>query len=372
MIAPHAGVAEIRTYLQRNGWQQAEASRVAQFWRHGDHEVLVPVIETAPDFERRLEILAKDLAQVEDRSPASIRTEIGRQFVDLTEIRAMHGYGDDFIALEASQRIFDSTKRMVVAGAAATLRRTGYFGKRIPTKARAHARSVVVGHTYPGSYVIPIFSQARLPNLPWQGDNPHLVMEVEAAAFDRRVATTLAQALGVLQQLVVDRPSTPSNREINDGVGEGISYELCESIRSALVDPAVEQLEINFKWAPAVTAPRGVGQSVGFPVESRPVLEHIAAGLRQDRVNRQQLIYGVVVTLSSLSDEEGGRVIIHALIDGRRQTIRLELNPSQYEIAVACHKHTPVLVRGVLHQDAGRMATMDVEAFEPDPSLPLT
>jgi hypothetical protein len=364
------GLPELTTYLQGAGWRRTVAGRVAEIWTYNGHEVVVPKIESAPDFQTRVEILTKDLQRLEDRPASAIRDEISRQFVDVTDVSADHSFGDAAIPLEAGEKLFGSAKRLVVAAAAATLRRRGYFGREVPQRARDQARSAMAGHTRPGSYVVPIISQARLPELPWQGDQPHLVKEVEEAAFDRRVTVTLARSLGVLQQLTVDRDTVPTGRDINDGVGEGLSYELCDSVIRVLKDPYVDQFEVEFRWAPAAPSPRGVTGSVGFPGESMPVLEHVASGLRRDVENRQQVVYGVVVTLSSREGQEGGRVDIDALVEGKKRSIRLELGPRDYDVAVSCHKRTPVQVRGVLHLQPGRQATMDVEAFEPDLALP--
>jgi hypothetical protein len=306
------GLPELTTYLKGAGWERTVTGRIAEIWIYNGHEVVVPTIESAPDFNARVDILTKDLQRLEDRPAATIRDEMSRQFVDIADVAADHSFGDSAIPLESGEKLFGSAKRLVVAAAAATLRRRGHFGREVPQRARDQARSAMAGHTRPGSYVVPIISQARLPELPWQGEQPHLVKEVEEAAFDRRVTVTLARSLGVLQQLAVDRYSVPSGREINEGVGEGLSYELCDSVVRVLKDPIVEQLEIDFRWAPAATMPRGVTASVGFPRESMPILEHVAAGLRRDTENRQHVVYGVVVTLSSREDQEGGRVYIEA------------------------------------------------------------
>lgn len=46
--------------------------------------------------------------------------------------------------------------------------------------------------------------------------------------------------------------------------------------------------------------------------------------------------------------EEGGRVDLEALVEGKRRSIRLELGPRDY-VAMSCHKRTPVQVREALH-----------------------
>jgi hypothetical protein len=372
------GPKEISSYLRRSGWNVSASGRVAQIWipSHVDNdedlELLVPRVSSAPDFQTRLNILLNDLQTYERRPGKEIRDEISRQFVDVTNVSADHELDSSVFPLDAGHKLFYSARKMVIAAAAATLKRRGYFGHAVPKRARDQARNVLVGHTQPGSYIVPVITKARVPNASWDDDRPRLVEEAEESSFDRRMIVTLARGLTVLHELGVVSEKEPSNRDVYDGVGEGVSYELCDGVLRSLRDPSVQDFEVGFRWAPAVTLPVGLGKSLDFPSESVPRLRRIARGLRKDIEDREQVVYGWVEVLSSKAEDVGGSVRVHAIVGGKRRVIRMMLDREDYQKAVESHKKCSVMVRGDLHMEEGKQPVMDVHSFELEQRLPNT
>ncbi|MGN9915976.1 hypothetical protein [Micromonospora palomenae] len=363
---------QIASYLRNAGWAPSVSGEIADFWTRDEGlEVLVPKLPHAPDFDKRIELLTRDLQRIEERPAQDIRNDITRQFLDITDIRADHEYGEQCIPLEAGHKLFTTAKGLVVSATASTLQRRGYFGRSMPKRARDQARRALVGHTRPGSYVVPIINNARLPDLPSQDEQPRLIESVEEAAFERRVTTNLARALGVLQEIAVVRENKPSVRDVHDAVGEGLSFEMCRAIVRPLQEQVVRRVDITFAWAPGVAPPRGVAPGFEFPSGCLDSLKDVAGTLRRDPSNSEEVVYGIVVGLRSRSRDEGGRVEVETLIDGAKRLVRLDLNERQYEIARACHKRSPVIARGTLHRNPGRMASMEVANFEQDLSLPI-
>ncbi|MEU8409522.1 MULTISPECIES: hypothetical protein [Micromonospora] len=317
-----------------------------------------------------MNILIQDLQVYERRPSELIRDEICRQFVDVTNVKATHEYDSSVFPLDASQKLFYSAKKMVIAAAAATLKRRGYFGKSVPLRAREQARAVLVGHTRPGSYVVPVVSRAQLPDVSWDDKAPRLVENVEEASFDRRMVVTLARSLTVLHELVVAREAEPTKREVHDGVGEGLSYELCDGVIRSLNDPVIEEFKVGFEWAPAIARPPGLDTNMEFPSESLERIRRIARGLRKETEDREQVVYGWVEVLASKAEDVGGWVRVHAMVNGRHRVIRMTLDSEDYEKAHASHKKCPVIVRGDLHLEAGKLATMEVHSFALEQSIP--
>jgi hypothetical protein len=371
------GPMEISSYLRRSGWVKSEVGRVAEIWQPNggsqeqDIELLVPRITSAPDFEARVNFLIEDLRTYENRPAEAIRDEISRQFVDVTNVKADHDMDNSVFLLDASHKLFSSAKKMVLAAAAATLRRRGYFGHSVPNKAKERARAVLVGHTRPGSYVVPVISRAQLPDVAWDENAPRLIEDIEQASFDRRMVVTLAKSLEVLHQLAVVQEEEPSSREVHDGVGEGLSYELCAGVIQSLKDPAIQDFNVAFEWSPAVAQPSGIGGRVNFPADSLDRLQRVASGLRTDTDNRVRVVYGWVELLSSRAEDVGGVVRVHGIIGGKNRVVRMVLDREDYSKAVASHKKAPVIARGDLHLEEGKLATMDVHSFELETTLPI-
>ncbi|MFC7764506.1 hypothetical protein ACFQY4_46005 [Catellatospora bangladeshensis] len=202
-------------------------------------------------------------------------------------------------------------------------------------------------------------------------DRPQLFESVEESAFERRALTTLARSLETLEEIAVQSENSPRMSDIHDGVGEGLSYEMCRSIIKALQPSSIESVDISIVWAPGVRRPLHVQERFEFPRECEDRVREVAAVLRKDPVERQEVIYGVVVGLKSRAGDEGGRVEVETIIDGGKRLVRLDLADDDYETARASHKRGPVVARGTLHRNPGRIATMDVVSFEQDLSLPI-
>ncbi len=374
ILAP--GPEDFASYLRLGGWLQIHENRVSEVWTPPgadqpsatERQVIVPRLPTAPDFTTRIKILLGDLQDFERRSADEIRHDVALQHNDETLLRAHHDYGPSVFPLDSGQALFQSAKKLVVSAAAATLRRKGYFGKSTPWRAREQARMVMVGHTRPGSYVVPILSRARLPLATYEGNAPTLIPEVEEAAFDRRVLVTMIRALGALHSLAAAE-RTPTRRDIFDSVGDGISYDLCRGVLRSLKDRAVGSLAIGIRWAAALPSPGPSGVTVEFSREATGTIEYVAENLKNSSDDREQVLYGVVETLSSRSDDVGGRILFHTLIDGRPTVVQMALAPDDYQKALASHKQSAVIVRGRLHAELGRRANMEVWSFEPEQRL---
>ncbi|WP_311670099.1 hypothetical protein [Streptomyces chisholmiae] len=335
---------------------------------------MVPKVESAPDYPRMMRGLTQELARIEGRSPDQVREDMARQFLDITKLRAVsEGEIDDTIPLQAGIALFDSAKRLVTASAASTLMRQGNFGRNMPKRAIRHARQVRLGHTMHGSYIIPIISRARSSDVQSDSDGlddqPKLNLAVEEARFDRRVATTMAHALDVLEQMAVTRDRLPSTADVHDAVAEGVSRELCDAVSQVLMTGQVDSYDIRFQWAPAATPPRLLTDRSVFPKEAVRVVGEIASTLRSSERIEEQVIFGIVTSCSALLNEGNGRVVVQASIGGRVRTVKFDLDWPVFGLASRyMAERRPVFVRGILHMPSGRQATMDVSAFGPDPS----
>ncbi|WP_125936108.1 hypothetical protein [Streptomyces sp. WAC 06738] len=365
------------SYLSRADWQPVVHGPLAEIWQASSpasERIMVPKIESAPDYPQMLRNLTTELARIERRSPDEIHEDMARQFFDITKLRASADSSlDHTIPLHAGIELFESAKRLVVASAASTLMRQGNFGRNIPKRALNHAKHVRLGHTMEGSYVVPVISEVRVPDV--YADNegpgvlPELDLKVEAARFDRRVTTTMARALEVLGEISVNRDRTPSSAEVHDAVSEGVSRELCDAVARVLSTGQVDSYDVNFQWAPAIVPPRLLTSQVDFPKESVRIVEDIADTLKSAERVQEQVIFGIITNCAAPPHEGFGRVTVQAAIDGKVRTVKFDLNWQAFgQASKFMTERRPVFVRGVLHMPTGRQATMEVSAFGPDPS----
>jgi hypothetical protein len=369
------GPPEVKSYLATAGWHPTARSRVGEIWQFGqreDDEVLVPLIETASDYAKRMHMLIEDLARIEQRPEESVRDAIRFVFYDVTDLQADSADIDDTIALHSGLDMFASAQKLVVAAAAATIRRQSHFSRSIPLRARAHANHVRLGHTKRGSYIIPIISAAR-PPAPLDADEElTLDLDVEESLFDRRVTVTMAQALDALAELTLRRDRQPSRSDVTSAVGEGLSYELCAAVREILKSDGIESMNVTFNWASAAQRPAAAAEAVAFPQESVEVVQRIADDLRNVPRERENIVFGVVEDLHESGDEPTARIGIKTIVDGRARKVWMELDKETYREALRCHENRlRVIARGILRVPPGREATMDVHSFGADNALPI-
>ncbi|MFF1477028.1 hypothetical protein ACFVYD_05520 [Streptomyces sp. NPDC058301] len=371
-ITPDFGPEEIRSYLKVTGWAPVSGGDVAELWRlpgPADEVVLVPMKPGAPDFAKRARILIQDLARVEYEDVQTVHDAIATVYNDVTDLRASHpSLSDGSIPLESGYELFVSAKRLRVASAAATIRRQGHF-RNFPTRARDQAREVRLGQTRRGSYIVPIISQARSPEDVYSPRQDHIDVQVEETLFDRRVTATMSRALGVLEDMAgADHEPTPS--EINDSIGEGVSYELCQALAKVVNTESVSALDVAFNWSRVAAPPPGTPAHVEFNRDAIEIVDLVSEQLKTKVYTREHLIYGMVTDLSRHPDDDTGRVGVQTLIQRRSRTVWMDLPDRDYHTAVHCHDAgIPVRVSGTLTSPTGGLARMNVTVFGPDPSL---
>ncbi|MBR7824682.1 hypothetical protein KDK95_00050 [Actinospica sp. MGRD01-02] len=367
------GSGEVLAYLRHTGWAQSGRTRVAEFWTRPDSEdfeLLVPLIQSASDYEKRIRLLADDLAQIEHRDPAHIQQDIAHVYDDVTDLRALGSDTDDSIPLQAGINIFNSARRLVVAAASATLRRQSHIGRSVQARARQHADRVRLGHTKRGSYIVPIISRARPPELDPRADTPPVSAEIEESLFDRRVMVTMSRALGTLADMAVSRETMPRPAEVTEAVGQGLSYELCKAVVDVLSPGELDALDVTFNWARAASPPINPTGTLVFPSESVRPLDEIATQLRTLPREREDIIFGVVQDLHDAEDEPDTTIGVKTLVERRVRTVWITLDKASYRIALQCHTNKQrVVARGVLRTPPGRRATLIPSYFGPEDTL---
>ncbi|BAJ31011.1 hypothetical protein KSE_52355 [Kitasatospora setae KM-6054] len=350
---------------------------LAEVW-HPDYDpessVLVPRISTAPDFSKAVEMLTAEISRHENRPVDQITLEISRQFIDVTDLRAED---DDItegtIPLAAGIGLFTSAQRLMVSAAAATIHRQGYYGNSIPRAAHKHARRLRLGQTRPGSYIVPVISNARFGRLVSEGiEEPQLEVGADESYFERRMLTTLSHALETLAEMTVVSGRAPTRDEMRSAVDEGVSSELCAAVLDVVGKGGggVSVFDVQFNWALTSPAPSWVTDRVVFHHEAAELIEHVEFELKEARTPAERILYGIIRRLSLKKHETSGRVAMETVIDGKSRIVNFDLDLETYRKAAIYHgERRPVVVRGILDATPGRAATMKVRAFDADRSI---
>ncbi|MFC9085473.1 hypothetical protein [Nocardiopsis dassonvillei] len=376
MITSAVGFEELVSYLSRAGWTRTQSGAIAELWQPGndiEKSVLVPKIAEAPDFERTVNILTTEVARREQRTPEDVRNDIMRQFLDVTDFRAEDGDIDQgTIPLSAGIGLFNSANRLMVSAAAATIHRQGHYGTSIPRAAHAHARSLRLGQTRPGSYVVPIISNARFNHIKHYNEGiPNLEVQSEDSYFSRRVLATLSRSLETLAEMTVNRGRSPSQDEVQGAVTEGVSSELCAAVLEVIEKGKVDLFDVSFNWAPASPAPKNLKSRVAFTRETADLVNEVRNKLNQSEEPAEKVLYGAIRRLSRNANEERGRVTLATIINGRPRSVSFDLDLEAYQRAAQYHgERRRVVVTGILDATPGRPASMKVRTLSADLSIP--
>lgn len=347
---------EVASWLTAQGWHPGTQNHhVPVLWARGEQEVMQPMLREASDYDLRLSQMLRTLASWSERSVEALAEEMIHEGSDVAEWRA-GGFGarDFSIPLEDGLDLVQAVRNAFVAAANATIQRRGYFGHSTLKVARDHARSIRMGQTRRGSYVIPIIS--RIPGANEQADEAQgrLDIEVSAQPFERRVMAQLAEALHTIETLAVRSNTEPSQRQLNESVGSGVSHELCAALERALATDSSGDVDVTFAWARRGARHPDVNR-VEFPKAVRPVIHNMAERLRGSDVIAEQVLSGTIWQTKYERGEGQGFVKIRAQIGRSTRTVIVPLNDERMHTAYeAAAEDQPIYVRGQLVREVGR------------------
>ena len=220
--------ADVTEWLRIHGWTRSGSlGNIAQRWQGAGTGVLVPMLETSPDFDLRWSEMLDRLARSFKTDRAGVLLAVAKAGSDIAEFRAS-GQIDDSLPLGDAATFIDSVRRAMQASANSALQPRSYYGHSLPDAARDHARNVRMGQTRPGSYIVPVISRLPIPE-PDDPDDVVLFENPTYQPFARSAMLKLAQGLKALRNLTHGEEA-PSKGRITETIGDGVSSELCEAV----------------------------------------------------------------------------------------------------------------------------------------------
>lgn len=344
--------ADVTAWLALHGWSRAASlGDVAQRWQDDRSGVVVPLRTAAPDFALRWAEMLAGLSAALDTDPAGVLLAVSKAGSDIAEFRAA-GNIDDSLPLGDASTLIDSVRRLMLASANSALQPRSYYGHSLPEAARDHARSVRMGQTRRGSYVVPVIS--RVPILEPEDDEDSILFEdVAYQPFARTAMLRLARGLATLREMT-HGPNAPSRRAITESIGVGVSSELCEAVANTLEAESISNVDVSFTWAerlPIADAPERVSLEAG----AVQVLREVGAILKGEPVVGRQTLVGYVKRLDRGEEDEIGRITLRALDNDKARNIAMDLNDEHYHVAADANTdRRMVSVTGVLRREPGR------------------
>jgi hypothetical protein len=346
--------ADVTDWLSAHGWSETgRLGDIASRWETDGHGVVVPLLDTSPDFGLRWDEMLTGLADALDTDPEGVVLAVTKAGSDIAEFRAAgEGRIDDSIPLGDAAVLIESVRRLLQASANSTLQPRSYYGHSLPDAAREHARSVRMGQTRRGSYIVPVIS--RVPILEAEDDDDALLFEDDVyQPFARSAMLRLAQGLTTLRDLTHSK-AQPTRSQITESVGAGVSSELCEAVASTLETESIANLDVSFSWAERLPVSSAYDRVV-LEGAAAPAVREVANILKGQAVVGRQTFVGYVKRLDRGEEDEIGRITLRALDNDKARNITMDLTDDDYHVAGEANTdRRMVSATGVLQREPGR------------------
>lgn len=345
----------VGTYLGVSGWELEQATAAAETWLLTERgrpraRVLLPIDSSYVDFSKRFNEALRRLCIVYDWDSFQLANQIMSSRSDLLRIRADQLIRYDSIPLKQAEQLLTGAVGLMTAAARATVEpRPAYSGRPPGLVSNFIEDDVRMGHTQRGSFVITVITSLAEDDVipPSEEDAGGDLRESEAPPapraaheplvvppFQRRVTSTLANALRETAQLASeDRPVASSS-----AIDRGVNAQLCESLVAMTKFQGLRALDLGFRWAPAEAISPPEVSHVSFDRDHVEPLKVMTNKLKERQSSARLTVLGRVIKLerSEGFDAENEAVItLRAVVEKKRQRqVRLTVTGADHDLAI--------------------------------------
>ncbi|MFJ4434698.1 hypothetical protein [Streptomyces sp. NPDC088923] len=332
----------ITLYLMANDWvSHQEPGGVLWSTQDEAYEVFLPRHRQMRGYDSHVATLLKTLSVAEGRSEAKISLEISVSDADVHYIHTDPDAEPGTTPIEEGVKAFESLRQWVLSGAVltATPQPRVVQPARKPTKALEFMRSVRLGPTFEGSYILTAY-------IPVSGRNSQTEIEVDdplvrqaSQPFERSVSLKLREAtkeaIGAASEVLQD----------NNGIEAftrraecGVNANLCEAL-AGFTTKEGGQARIDATWA--LSRPVTSTAPITLSRDQVGVLRDAAKEMRAAAPEDDVTIVGAVVRLHREGAFGAGEVSIAGIVEGqsnsRLRRIWLDLPEDDYSLATRAH-----------------------------------
>ena len=307
-------------YLRSKGWQKKREfgpnAAVFGITIDGvDHELLVPVAQQAPDYQRVMEVLIEDLIKIDDRSPYELISDLSMAAFDVIRVRSSETDDIGSIRLSAGVELHEHARDLVLYTAnvaAAKKPRAAWRGRRAE-EVDDYLSALRLGQSQRGSFVISLLS-------PWDFIPAAEREQVDLSFIDpfgRRVTKTLGRALEAVKKALQEAATEGVQRPFQAVVKDGVSANLCQAL--AQIARNGEGADVSIRWS--LTQP-GVGEpTLRLAREDAQSLTEAAHRLAEVEPLPDVAVQGHITNLKEEPKAFDGVTTIDALVEGKMRRV---------------------------------------------------
>lgn len=349
----HITAHDVAAYVRSTGWSHhGNYGREASVFEQDEHSLLVPLASDFADYGRRMQEIVANLAQFERRSQDSVLRDLAYASSDVFRIRLENPLFDNGeVTLDQGVLLFDNVQKMVHAAARSAISPKAYHLARAGTQAEDFLKTVKLGQTEIGSYILTIVFPVT-PDL--------LVGEESESAlpFERKVTRSLVTGLKSLETAVRFQVARPSLDPFLQAIENGVSANLCEALSNIGEKTEGSTIDTQITWARNRTIPK-LETKARFLGGDFSYLRSAAGRLKDQDWDDVVLISGAVTRIESDKVLFGGEVFVYASVGDSPKRVRVTLNKDQYKQANEAHLAGQNVEIGGKIQKSGRYLTID-------------
>ncbi|WP_179403786.1 hypothetical protein [Burkholderia guangdongensis] len=328
---------QLAAYLTLTGWRKdADLGDLASVWHRPepdaiDAEVLLPTsAQRAKDFSNRLVDAVTALADFARRTPLEIVSDVMGRFADRIRVRVFHfDVEGGTIPLDDGVMLNERARDLMEAAACASMSKRRQFSGRRPEEATEYLKSLRLGQTEVGSYVVNIIA----PVPPQQTTQ----LGLPSVPMTNLVTATLSSGLRALDNAIETVARGGRAIVLDEAINNGASANLCD----ALVGLSGTDKKRGFE---VTISPAGGSEAPSLPVTfvfDRDKVERVAEAAayykREDYTLHDRTITGSVEKLDRPLADESGTITIVAMIEGQHRKVSVELSKDDYQDAIIAH-----------------------------------
>ncbi|MBB4897628.1 hypothetical protein [Streptomyces griseomycini] len=366
----------ISLYLTTHGWISYEEPG-GTLWVAQDeaYQVFVPRHREMRGYLSHVTTLLKTLSVAEGRSEAKISLEISVSDADVHYIHTDPDADPGTTPIEEGVKAFESLRQWVLSGAVLTAAPQARVVQpaRKPTKALEFMRSVRLGPTFEGSYILTAYIPVpgRTGQTEIEVDDP--LVRQASQPFERSVSLKLREAtkeaLGAANEVI---QSSEGVEAFTRRAECGVNANLCEAL-AGFTTKEGGQAKIDATWA--LSRPVTPTAPIILSRDQVSVLRDAAKEMRAAAPEDDVTVVGAVVRLHREGAFGPGEVSIAGILEdrvnNRLRRIWLELAEDDYSLATRAHDSgVTVAVTGSLEKRGNRSVLRSPYNFTVRPDSP--
>ncbi|MDX2038128.1 MAG: hypothetical protein SFX72_15880 [Isosphaeraceae bacterium] len=362
---------DVQQYLSSRHWKRDEESSTAKasIYHHPDlpdAEAVVPGRRELADYVERMGDVVQILSAVEERSAWQVLADLSSPPADVLRLQVS---GADLalgtLPLSEGIGLIEGARGLLLAAACSARQPASFFPRQTYKEAVEFLQACRLGQTERGSFVAKILAPVpplitRQSELFEEDDESLLPGE----PFARRSTVGLMNALGYIRAAIDEGEYS----RILDGVGFGVSANLCEAIASMRPESDQSDLRISMTWSSSrPRVPKAVKNVVDFSTASIEIIRESGRRLLDRFSATRERIEGRVINLKADSSHVvgfKGKVTLRVRLNGETTRVQFDLEPDDYRRACDAHRDgRAVAVTGLLQQEAKQFRLLQPQDF---------